>query len=224
MKYFIANWKANKNYAEATAWVTEFSDLLQKNTELQTKLENGTVGIIICPPAPFLSLLQPLTKQFKNVFIGAQTVSDKESGSFTGEVTAKSLEGLCSYTILGHSERRINYGETNELLAVKTAQALKAGIKPILCVRDASDTIFENVTFIAFEPVSAIGTGSNMPAQEVIETKKTLQLPQDAIFIYGGSVNAQTAPEYLQSDEIHGFLIGGASLQPSSFLDIVVQG
>lgn len=221
MKYFIANWKANKNYDESSAWLNNFITALQDDLELKKKLDSDQICIIICPPFPFLLPLKTLEVTSKNVFVGAQSVSDKESGAFTGEVTAKSLEGLASYSIIGHSERRSHYGETNEILKLKTEQALAHTIKPILCISGNEDTIFDGVTVIAYEPVSAIGTGNNMPLAEVLQNKTKLNIDENKVFIYGGSVNPQTASEYIHSDEIDGFLIGGASLEPATFLQIV---
>lgn len=221
MKYFIANWKANKNYEETTNWINEFTQILTNDSALHDKLTSDKVSIIIAPPAPFLISMKTVEATFKNIFVGAQDISNKQSGAFTGEVTAKTLKGLVMYSILGHSERRSNYGETNEMLAEKVKLAQEENIKPILCVRDTEDTIPPSVEYVAFEPVSAIGTGNNMPLQEVLENKAKLSLPSNALFIYGGSVKPETAFDYLTSDEIDGFLIGGASLQPSQFLDIV---
>ncbi len=221
MKYFIANWKANKTYDDALRWNDEFSNAIQSDSSLIDALNSDRLTIIICPPFPFLHTLKPLEQLSKNIFIGAQSLSDKANGAFTGEVTAEMVQGLVQYSILGHSERRSNYGETNEMLAEKTRLSLAKSITPVFCVRDAQDTIPQGITFVAFEPVSAIGTGNNMNANEVLQKKRSLSLPQNSVFIYGGSVNPDTVSDYLHHDEIQGFLIGSASLTPSSFLDIV---
>lgn len=211
MKYFIGNWKANKNSQEVQKWADDFVKAYKPN-------ENITLGI--CPPAPFLSVLAWRLSQAKGVFVGAQTVSSVESGSYTGEVTAKSLEGTVRFTIIGHSERRKNFGEQDSDLAVKVAQAKKYGLEPIYCIRDEKDPIPEGVKFVAYEPVAAIGTGLNESLDKVLEMKKKMTLPAGCIFIYGGSVNEKNVHEYLSSDEIDGFLIGKASLDPAQFLAI----
>ncbi len=221
MKYFIANWKANKTYEETIQWKEEFSAAIQNDTALSEALNSDRIAIIICPPFPFIHALKPLEQLAKNIGIGTQSLSDKTNGAFTGEVTAAMLQGLVQYSILGHSERRSNYGETNEMLMEKARLSLASGISPVFCIRDSQDTIPDGISFIAFEPVSAIGTGNNMSASHVLEIKQQLSLPPDSMFIYGGSVNPDTVSEYLHHDEIQGFLIGSASLTPASFLAIV---
>lgn len=211
MKYFIGNWKANKNCEEVEKWADSF-------IKQYKPVEETVFGI--CPPAPFLSYLQWRLSELKNVFVGAQTISSMESGSYTGEVTAKSLVGTVRYTIIGHSERRKNFNENDADLAVKVAQAVKYHLEPIYCIRDEKDAIPSGVKFVAYEPVAAIGTGQNESLDRVLEMKKKMQLPQECVFIYGGSVNAGNIHEYLASDEIDGFLIGKASLEPDAFLAI----
>lgn len=220
-KYIIANWKANKSYDEAQEWIAMFSSLIKEDSAVQEKLESDALHIIICPPAPFIFSLANAVSEMKNITIGAQDISAYEEGAYTGEVTVKSIEFGAGCTLLGHSERRSLFNETEETLAKKVALAKKYTIDPILCIRGTQDTIHEGVAMIAYEPVEAIGTGKNMSAAEVLEKKKTFTLPQDCIFIYGGSVNEQTCTEYLQSDEIHGLLVGGASLVPETFLGII---
>lgn len=211
MKYYIGNWKANKNYEESKQWAQSFkSSYIPK--------DDVTVGI--CPAYPFLGFLQNEIGSLKNVFVGAQTVSSYEEGSFTGEVTAKSLAGTVRFTIVGHSERRKTFGETDADLARKVEQAKKYGLEPIYCVRDDRDAIPEGVKFVAYEPVAAIGTGQNESVEKVLEMKKKMTLPPGCIFIYGGSVNDGNVEEYLATPEIHGFLIGKASLDPATFLKI----
>ncbi len=211
MKYFIGNWKANKNYEEAGQWVQSFKAAYSPKDDV-------TIGI--CPAYPFLGFIQMEIGGLKNVFVGAQTVSSHEEGSYTGEVTAKSLVGTVRFTIIGHSERRKTFGETDADLARKVEQAKKYGIEPIYCIRDDRDAIPVGVKFVAYEPVAAIGTGQNESAEKVLEMKKKMTLPQDCIFIYGGSVNDKNVGEYLATPEIHGFLIGKASLDPEAFLKI----
>lgn len=222
-KYIIANWKANKTYDEAQEWIAMFSTLMKEDAGIQEKLQSDALHIIICPPAPFIFSLANAVGEMQNVTIGAQDISSIEEGAFTGEVSVKSIEFGAGCTLLGHSERRSIFNETEENLAKKVALAKKYNIDPILCIRGTQDTIHEGVAMIAYEPVESIGTGKNMSAAEVLEKKKTFALPQDCIFIYGGSVNEQTCVEYLQSSEIGGLLVGGASLVPETFLGIIRQ-
>lgn len=223
MKYIIANWKANKNMTAVQEWITNFTMQLQGNETLMNKLRQNEVSIIIAPPFPFLQMMKSLEDVTPNIKIAAQTVSAFVEGAYTGEVTAKSLNGLVSMAIVGHSERRAHFAETDESLATRVANAQAESIEPIYCIRGTEDAIPTTVKFIAYEPVEAIGTGMNMPSTQVSEKKKIFTLPAGAAFIYGGSVNDQTAQEYLTNPDIDGLLIGGASLKPETFLAIAAK-
>jgi len=211
MKYILGNWKANKNFTEVKQWIYTFQREYRAD-------ENITLGVF--PPFPFISYVQGKLKDCKNVFVGSQTLSSFEKGSYTGDVTATSLEGVASYSIIGHSERRKTFGETNEQLAEKVKQALNHGIVPIYCVRDEKDPIPAGVKFVAYEPVAAIGTGQNEPADQTVAMKKKMTLPKDVVFIYGGSVNEKNASDYFATGEIEGFLIGKACLDPMQFIAV----
>ncbi len=215
MKYIIGNWKANKNSADVIHW----SDVFLKEYIFQ---ENTT--FIVCPPSPFLRYMQQAFKELKNVIVGAQTIASVEEGSYTGETTAKTLQGVAGFTIIGHSERRKHFHESDGDLASKVLLAKKYNIEPIYCVRDEKDPIPEGVTFVAYEPVAAIGTGQNEPPEQVLIMKKKMTLPKDCVFIYGGSVNETNSASYLATGEIDGFLIGKASLDAHQFLSIGRNG
>jgi len=213
MKYILGNWKANKNFTEMKQWIYTFQREYRAH-------ENVTVGVF--PPLPFISYVQGKLKDCRNVFVGAQTISSYEKGSYTGEVTATTLEGVANYAIIGHSERRKTFGETNEQLAEKVKQSLDHGIIPIYCVRDEKDPIPPGVRFVAYEPVAAIGTGMNEPADQTVAMKRKMKLPKDCVFIYGGSVNEKNAFDYIATGEIDGFLIGTACLDPVQFIQIAI--
>lgn len=219
MKYIIANWKANKSYQDVLVWARDCQDLLNQDLNLKSRLENGELQLIVCPPTPFLIPLQVLT-ELPNTFVGAQSISSYQSGAYTGEVTGEALSELCSHVIIGHSERRSIFQESEQDIENKVARALEFGLKPILCIRGPQDTIYSDVSMIAYEPVESIGTGQNMPAEQVVEKKHQMNLPDNSIFIYGGSVKPETTQEYMQHNEIAGLLVGGASLKPDSFLGI----
>jgi triosephosphate isomerase len=221
MQYVIANWKANKNYDEARAWCEAFRQTIEADVPVRNLLDSDTVRIVICPPFPFIPLLRDRLEPLRNVAIGAQSVSSHEEGAYTAEVTAKSLQGIVEYAIIGHSERRSYYGETDEDTFMKTQQCSKYGIRPILCIRGTQDTIHPGVDLIAYEPVEAIGTGKNMDPGEAASRSKDFALPAGTTFIYGGSVKADSAHAYLTASPIAGLLVGGASLDPEAFLAIV---
>ena len=211
MKYILGNWKANKNFTEMKQWIYTFQREYRAH-------ENVTLGVF--PPLPFISYVQGKLKDCRNVFVGAQTISSFEKGSYTGEVTATTLEGVASYSIIGHSERRKTFGETDAQLAEKVKQSLDHEIIPVYCVRDEKDAIPAGVRFVAYEPVAAIGTGQNEPPEQTIAMKKKMTLPKDCVFIYGGSVNEKNAFDYFATGEIDGFLIGKACLDPVQFIQI----
>ena len=228
MKYLIANWKANKNLQEAELWVNLLDNQLLTDTKLQEKLNSDLVKIIIAPPHPFISdLLYVLTNfrkkypYFKNVCLAAQDISQYDEGNYTGEDTAKSMQGLVDYTIIGHSERRKFSAETDAVLFKKSEMAQKYNIEQIFVVRNDNDAIPNFAKMIAFEPETSIGTGENQTLDEVINTKKKLNLPADKVFLYGGSVTHDNASIYLRSAVIGGFLIGKASLNLDEFIGIV---
>jgi triosephosphate isomerase len=211
MKYILGNWKANKNFTEMKQWIYNFEREYRSHKEVM-------IGVF--PPLPFVSYMQGKLKDCKNVFIGAQTLSSYEKGSYTGDVTATTLEGVVAYAIIGHSERRKVFQETDVQLAEKVGQALAHGITPIYCVRDEKDPIPLGVKIVAYEPVAAIGTGQNEPPEQTVAMKKKMNLPKDVVFIYGGSVNEKNAGDYFATGEIDGFLIGKACLDPKQFIQI----
>ena len=142
-------------------------------------------------------------------------------GAYTGEVTAHSLSGLASYSIIGHSERRRFFAEDDKKLALKTKWAKAYGMEVIYCIQNPRDPIPEGVNIIAYEPVSAIGTGHNEDVSNVVAFKKKVALPKNTIFLYGGSVNSSNIASYRSSPEIDGFLIATASQDPVEFFKIL---
>ncbi|MCX7880948.1 MAG: triose-phosphate isomerase [Patescibacteria group bacterium] len=214
MKYFIANWKANKNIEEVKEWTSKF---------LKNYQDNKNKKIIICPPFPFLYFLKEKISRFKNLFLGAQNISFFEEGSYTGEVTAKNLQGLVNFVIIGHSERKKYFKENSKVLLQKLNLALKYQIEPIFCLEKKDDFSLLNssIKIIAYEPSSAIGTGNNQSVEEILKFKQSLAIKKETIFIYGGSVNEKNVRIYAQSNKIDGFLVGNASLNPHNFLNII---
>lgn len=221
MKYIIANWKANKTLAEAENWIETFITILNSNEKIKNSLINDKLTVIIAPPYPFIITSKDKLNGQKNIFMGSQNLSSVEEGSYTGEVTAKTLSSLINYAIIGHSERRSNFNETEDLIEKKINLSNKYGIEPILCVRNNDDHIYDGVKFIAYEPPSSIGNGNNEDVSKVIDMKKRLSLKEYVRFIYGASVNDENCQEYLKSNEIDGLLVGTASKDPNSFCSIL---
>jgi triosephosphate isomerase len=211
MKYIIANWKAHKSIIETEEWLNIFLNYYTVRQD---------ITVIICPPFPLLYPLSKKIHSFQNIFLGAQNVSATEEGAFTGEVPAKVLQDLVDYCIVGHSERRKYYHETNEEITKKISQLKKYNIQPILCI-SKKEELNMDAHFIAYEPLQAIGSGKNAEAQEVEETKKSFNLNTDIIFIYGGSVNEKNAYTYFETGGVQGLLIGTASLDPIEFSSLI---
>jgi triosephosphate isomerase len=205
---------------------------------------------VICPPFVYLPLTTELTRG-TTLAVGAQDMHWEEKGAFTGEVSARMLRDFAEYVIIGHSERRALFGETDETVSKKLQAALAHGLKPIVCVgetgteRQAGETLsvlrrqvhgalhdveLPETAVIAYEPVWAIGTGvaaTAMDANEAIgfirEEVSKLQGSDRAAalrILYGGSVNAGNIAEFVAQPEVDGGLVGGASLDATSFVDM----
>lgn len=212
MKYIIANWKANKTYQQVQDWINNF---LKNDFDRM----DSRVRIILCPPFPYIPFLHEKTISFPFITIGSQDISQFDGSDYTGEVTGGILKDLVEYAIIGHSKRRLDSNETDEILIKKVDHAIKNSIKPIFCIRNVHDMIPKTISLLVYEPVEAIGTGNNEPVNQVLETKKQISL--DMPFLYGGSINSINATQYLSHPEINGLMIGGASLDAAEFYKIV---
>ena len=171
-------------------------------------------GAVICPPFIYLSALKAN---------GAQDCFWEEKGAFTGEISPQMLKSLgVEYVIIGHSERRKYQEETDEIIEKKIKASLVAGLKPILCIDKISQipTGIENLV-LAYEPLFAIGTGKACPPEKAEEMRISIKNKINAPVLYGGSVNSQNAKDYLQKARFDGLLVGGASLKPAEFIDII---
>jgi len=245
-KQFIAgNWKMNLTLEEAENLSRELRDGLKVS---------DTVDIGVFPSFVYLDKVSDIFSE-SNVFVGAQNMSIEKCGAFTGEVSGPMIKDVgCTHVLIGHSERRTIYQETNSVINSKLKAALLTELSPILCVgerqeeRDAdkTDEVVEsqllegllniaseqvNRLTIAYEPVWAIGTGKTATPEQANEMhtfiRNTMRdkyddnTAQRLRIQYGGSVNAENAKHLLSQSEIDGALVGGASLDSSSFLDIV---
>ena len=244
-KPFIAgNWKMFKTTKEAVDFAQEFLKLYGASD----------VEVAICAP---YTQLAALVEAFKgsNVKVGAQNMHFEVNGAFTGEISAEMLSEIgVDYCIIGHSERRQYFGETDQSVNKKLHRAFEFGVMPILCVgeilseRDAgkakevvtsqmtaalnelSTNLVEKLT-VAYEPVWAIGTGRTAtPEQademcghirEVIGELYSEEIAEQVIIQYGGSVKPDNATELMNMYEIDGALVGGASLKPADFIEII---
>ncbi|MDO8541719.1 MAG: triose-phosphate isomerase [Opitutaceae bacterium] len=244
-KVIAGNWKMNKTPADGAVLVRDIVAAVGKQSD---------VDVVVCPP---FTGLESAAKALdgSNVKLGGQNMHFEANGAFTGEIGAPMLRALfATHVILGHSERRSYFGETDELINKKVLAALKNQLRPIFCVgetlaeREAGSTLkvvqtqvergLEGVSkdlaptvIVAYEPVWAIGTGkvaTTAQAQEVhgfirgLLTKLfTEPVAQKVRILYGGSMKPANAPELLAQKDIDGGLIGGASLEARSFVELV---
>ena len=238
----IGNWKMNGNLSSAVSLAQAIA----------SGVSNSNGDIAVCPPFVYLSEINQIL-QGQHLKLGAQNVADQESGAYTGEISATMLEEVgCEYIIVGHSERRSYYGDTNETVAARFGQALSQDLCPVLCVGETLDEREQEKTFqvideqlnavidhagiasfaksvIAYEPVWAIGTGktaTDEQAQEVHQyirqqiSKHDQTIADNIQILYGGSVKPGNAKGLFAMADIDGGLIGGASLDAESFLQI----
>jgi triosephosphate isomerase len=240
------NWKMYKTIGEAV--------------QLANGIKRGTldfqevVDIALCPPFITLSFVYDIISD-TNIALGAQDIFWEKEGAYTGEVSPVMLKDCgCEFVIIGHSERRKYFLETDETVNKKIKAALNVGLKPIVCIgetlaqREASKTIeviegqlkgcFQGLGIndilglvIAYEPVWAIGTGKNATSAQAEEVHKfirnwiTQNFSEGAAntlrILYGGSVKPSNIKELIKEPDVDGSLVGGASLEVASFIEIV---
>jgi triosephosphate isomerase (TIM) len=244
-KLIAGNWKMNKTSGEAADLVRDIVAEVGRSND---------VDVVVCPP---FTSLESVGKALDGsiVKLGAQNMNPERSGAYTGEISAEMLRSLfASYVILGHSERRTYFGDTDAFVNQKVIAALKAELKPILCVgetlaeRESGSTLkvvqtqleagLEGVSkdqatsvVIAYEPVWAIGTGKVATTEQAQEVHAFIRDLLGKLFgsaiagklriLYGGSMKPANAPELLSQPDIDGGLIGGASLEARSFVDLI---
>ena len=209
--------------------------------------------ILVSPPTPFLEILARELGTTSGIGLCGQDCANQEEGAHTGDVSAAMLAQVgCSSVIVGHSERRMNHGETSSLVQTKAVMALSQGLIPIICVgetqaqRNAGRAITVVTTqlsrslpeiatgrnvVIAYEPVWAIGTGQVPNAHEISEMHNSIRdylgrrLKTEADFVpllYGGSVKGSNAEEIIALQNVDGVLVGGASLKFEEFWNICI--
>ena len=245
-KIVAANWKMNMTQADTIAFVETFVRELGDSSEVE---------VVIVPPFTALAKMSEALATSKNIKLGAQNMYWEKSGAFTGEISAALLCDLqVAYVVLGHSERRMLLGETDEIVNRKVHAAHLASLRPIVCVGETLEQREKgdvekvigsqlrgslanlgpkelNETVVAYEPVWAIGTGKTASAEQAQEAhafiRQTLQAISDEEIAakmriqYGGSVKPDNARTLMSQPDIDGALVGGASLDPRSFAQII---
>ena len=238
------NWKMNKTTGEAV----ELVDAIKSRVG-----DVKDVDVVVCPPFTALPTVVDAVKG-TSIGVGSQNVHWEESGAFTGEIAPSMLCDLnVEYAIIGHSERRQYFGETDETVNSRLKAALSAGLKPIVCIGETLEqredgstesvirTQIENgladltpedmqKTILAYEPVWAIGTGKTATPEQAqsihafirdLLQNKFGDVAEGVVIQYGGSVKPANAKELLGQKDIDGALVGGASLKPDAFAEIV---
>ena len=236
----VGNWKMNGYAAD-----------LEEAAALVAGISGISARVGICPPATLIERLANLARGTA-LEVGGQDCRAERSGAFTGDVSAEMLtDAGATLVILGHSERRAGYGETNALVAAKVTAALRAGLEPIVCVGETLEQrnsgnalhivteqvanslppeLAGNAFSLAYEPVWAIGTGLTASIAQIEEMHLAIRESLIGLFgdqgraspiLYGGSVKAANAMEILSVAEVGGGLVGGASLKAADFLAII---
>ena len=222
MKQLIiaGNWKSNKTVSEAGVWMKAFAPhILSIKDTLRESIP------LVCAPFLDLNVMSSVKKELSlPVEIGAQDVSPFPEGAYTGEVSARMIKELCSWVIIGHSERRKLLGEKEDELFNEAKQAKAAGLKVIYCVSDELMAIPPDVDVIGYEPTWAIGTGKTDTPENA---NKTVQKFKDKtgirLAVYGGSITADNVTDFVRQPAIDGVLVGGASLDPEKFFTLIVN-
>jgi len=244
--FIIANWKMNPT---TQAEAKRLFDSIEKGIKKIKDLKN--IEIVICPPFVWLPVIN--VSASSGPAVGGQNCNWEEQGAYTGEISPKMIKSAgCKFVIIGHSERRNYFNETNDMINKKLLAAFKSGLKPILCVgekegedmglmvgeqlskglKDINRAKIRNL-IIAYEPVWAIGAGkpcllddalrANLLIRQSLTKLYNRKLAEETPILYGGSVNSEIAEDYIKEAGMNGLLIGGASLDAGEFVKIIKQ-
>lgn len=241
---FAANWKMNQAPADAEAFMRTFVSQYGKMQDRR---------VLFFPPAVTLHVVVAAVKQRSDLAVGVQNIHWEDKGAFTGETSASLARAAgARFALVGHSERRHVFGETEEETGKKVAAAVKAGITPVICVgetlaqREAGQTVEVVLrqlraavagieaaqvatSMIAYEPVWAIGTGKTATPDDAQEVHAAIRAELITLvgerggavpILYGGSVNRSNVDALTAAEDVDGVLVGGASLDPESWLAI----
>lgn len=215
----IANLKSHKLETEIKEWVEDVEKVVSNFNSIEA---------VVAPPFPYLNL----TSKIKSLKSSSQDVSPFPSGSYTGAVNAEQLKDFgVKYCIVGHSERRKYFHETNQQISNKIDLLTEHDITPIVCVDN--HTFAQQIAIIedknkpacifAYEPASSIGSGNPADPQLVEEMARNIQgsLGNKSEILYGGSIDVDNINEYLNIPAVNGFIIGTSALNPKSFIDLL---
>ena len=241
----VGNWKMNTTVEEAEGLATTLRHRLEAIGGIQTA---------VCPPFVSLATVAGALRG-SSVAVGAQNMHFEARGAYTGEVAPEMLANTCRYVVLGHSERRQHFGETDELINRKVKAAGRVGLTPILCVGErlpdreqgrAEDVVKTQLAgcldgvdsaadlVVAYEPVWAIGTGKAATPdvaqalmtgiRQLMSSRYGADAAANVPLLYGGSVTPDNAFDFMREKDVDGALVGGASLDVDSFVEIARRG
>ncbi|MGH7245417.1 MAG: triose-phosphate isomerase family protein [Candidatus Levyibacteriota bacterium] len=215
--FIVANWKSNKTQEEAKEWFGQIATLLPRDV--------GEKELILCVPASLFSVCkESINKLNLPIQLGAQDVSPFENGPYTGAISATMLAEFVTHVLIGHSERRINFHEDDEMLFKKVLQAKQAGLTPIYLVQGKDTPIPDGVDIVGYEPVAAIGSGNPDTPENVIAVAHAIKENKKIPYVlYGGSVNGENVHTFTSLEGIHGVIPGNASLDPHKLAAILIN-
>ena len=212
--WIVANWKSNKTIAEALEWIGQVGPQIPKAEWLK---------VVVCPTFSALSeVKKAITVGNFPILVGSQDLSPFGNGAYTGEESAQNLKELISLTILGHSERRQNFAENDEIVGRKLQKANESSILPLVCVQSTQTPVPSGCGLVAYEPSFAIGTGNPDTPENADELAKLLKgsYGEGLEVLYGGSVNSGNVNNFIIQEYLSGVLVGGASLDAAEFTKI----
>ncbi len=239
--FIAANWKMNKTTSETQEFLSGFITAVEDVTD---------ADIVIAPPFTSLSIAAEKLKG-TNIILAAQDVFYEEKGAYTGEISPLMLIDIgCNYVIIGHSERRQYFHETDEIVNKKIKAAKKVGLKIIFCIGESLEEREAGKTFdvlkreiekglngtdtedivIAYEPIWAIGTGKTATPEQAQEAHAYIRDRLKILYgnkgdeiriLYGGSVTPENIDSLMACKDVDGALVGGASLKVESFVRLV---
>lgn len=216
-KLIIANWKSHKKISEAEEFIISISKDINR-----INLENKE--IVIAPSYHLLYVCKNLIEKYNlPIELSAQDVSPFPQGAFTGEVSAAQIKDICKMTIIGHSERRELFSESDEILLKKVNEAKAIGLKMVYCIQNESQKIPTGVDTVAYEPPTAIGTGAPDDPSHIERVFRIVKENFSGRVLYGGSIEPDNVRNYIHIDACDGLLVGGASLDADSFISLLSQ-
>lgn len=228
----VANWKMNTRASDAYILATTIRNMV-------ANIEG--VEVVICPPYVWLSEIADIVKRDGKVNVGAQNMFYEDNGPYTGEVSPIMIRDIAKYVIVGHSERRFHFHESDLLVNEKVAAALKHNLSPIICVgektkgvplqeiTDQLEKALEHIPknqykdiVVAYEPVWAIGGNNTAPIEHCLKAIALLReiVDRETPILYGGSIKTENIIDFAKAPQIDGLLVGAASLNGNEFINI----